>query len=77
MACGCKEKGKLLASFIEIFVLAIALIVVVALFSLPIIFYYISVSITFHIKLLVCTVKLTRRKTFDCTENYLKRCHAG
>ena len=77
MACGCKEKGKLRASFIEIFVLAIALIVVLALFSLPIIFYYISVSITFHIKLLVDTVKLTSRKTFYCIKNYLKRCHSG
>ena len=47
MVCDCNEKRKIRASIIDIFVLVIALGVVLALFSLPIVFYYVSVSIIF------------------------------
>ena len=47
MVFDCSEKGKLRATITEISVLAIALGVVLALFSLPVIFYYMSVSVIF------------------------------
>ena len=44
MVCGCNEKRKTRETVIEFLVLAIALGVVLVLFSLPILFYYVSVS---------------------------------
>ena len=55
MACDCKTRRNLSMNVTEITVLAIALCIIVALFSIPIVFYYVSVSI---IKLLLHTLYL-------------------
>ena len=55
MACDCKTRRNLSMNVTEITVLVIALCIIVALFSLPIVFYFVSVR---FIKLLLHTLYL-------------------
>ena len=67
MACSCKTGRKLSVNVMEITVLVIVLCIIVALFSLPIVFYYVSVSIILHfiIYYFVYTL-LGLHKLFSC-----------